>query len=89
MPVSVIGLVGPTGQLLSKSSALGSNAATFHHHHHPRDNSCPGAETRPGHPQSQVLDNATSLASILLSPASPQDSLPESPPGKQRKGAKG
>lgn len=56
MPVSVIGLVGPTGQLLSKSSALGSNAATFHHHHHPRDNSCPDAETRPGHPQSQVLD---------------------------------
>lgn len=56
MPVSVLGLVGPMGQLLSKSSALGSNAATFHHHHHPRDNSCPDDETRPGHPQSQVLD---------------------------------
>lgn len=67
MPVSVIGLVGPTGQLLSKSSALGSNAATFHHHHHPRDNSCPDAETRPGHPQSQVLDMPPPL-SVSFSP---------------------
>lgn len=28
MPVSVLGLVGPMRQLLSKSSTLGSNAAT-------------------------------------------------------------